>query len=120
MSGFRSTMEKDSTECTGIAIDHSTPSPTSLRAELNLSSTAALAFVLITSAVLMMIFHNRFWAPADEGKYAHVAERILLGQVLHRDVQDLHAGYVNFVNAAAFSLFGVRMVSMRYPLALLT
>ncbi len=42
------------------------------------------------------------------------------GQVLHRDVQDLHAGYVDFVNAAAFSLFGVRMVSMRYPLALLT
>jgi len=80
----------------------------------------ALASVLITSTVLMIMFHNRFWAPADEGKYAHIAERILVGQVLNRDVQDLHAGYVNFVNAAAFSLFGVRMVSMRYPLALLT
>jgi hypothetical protein len=83
-------------------------------------TTTAFALVLITSIVLMVIYHNRFWAPADEGKYAHVAERILVGQVLNRDVQDLHAGYVNFVNAAAFSLFGVRIVSMRYPLALLT
>jgi 4-amino-4-deoxy-L-arabinose transferase-like glycosyltransferase len=68
----------------------------------------------------MIIYHNRFWAPADEGIYAHVADRILLGQVLHRDVQDLYAGYADFANAAAFSLFGVRIVSMRYPLAVLT
>ena len=81
---------------------------------------AALALVLIFSTVLMCIFHNRFWAPADEGNYAHVAERLWSGQVLHRDVQDVHAGYINFVNAAAFSIFGMRMVSMRYPLAALT
>src|SRR5688572_779747 len=98
---------------------HPPSSLRSTRAELNVSSTIAFALVLIVSTVLMIAYHNRFWAPADEGKYAHVAERMLLGQVLHRDVQDLHAGYVNFVNAAAFSLFGVRMVSMRYPLALL-
>ena len=81
---------------------------------------AALILVVLVSTVVMIVYHNRFWAPADEGKFAHVAERMLLGEVLHRDVQDLHAGYINFVNAAAFSLFGVRMVSMRYPLALLT
>jgi hypothetical protein len=76
--------------------------------------------VVLISTVIMIIYHNRFWAPADEGIYAHVAERLLLGQVLHRDVQDLYPGYVNLANAAAFSLFGVRMVSMRYPLAVLT
>jgi hypothetical protein len=76
--------------------------------------------VVLVSTLVMIAYHNRFWAPADEGKFAHIAERILLGQVLHREVQDLHAGYINYVNAAAFSLFGVRMVSMRYPLALLT
>jgi hypothetical protein len=80
----------------------------------------ALLLVVMTSTVVMIAYHNRFWAPADEGNYAHVAERLLSGQVLHRDIQDVHAGYINFVNAAAFSLFGVRMVSMRYPLALLT
>jgi hypothetical protein len=76
--------------------------------------------VLLTSIITMITFHNRFWAPADEGVYAHVAERLLLGQVLHRDVQDLHPGYIDFVNVAALSLFGVRLVSMRYLLALLT
>ena len=42
------------------------------------------------------------------------------GRFWHRDVQDLYAGYADFVNAAAFSLFGVRIVSMRYPLVVLT
>lgn len=68
----------------------------------------------------MAICHNKFWAPVDEGNYAHVAERLLSGEILHRDIQDVHAGYVDFVNAAAFSLFGVRLVSLRYPLAILT
>jgi hypothetical protein len=86
----------------------------------NLGLVAALITVLLVSSIIMITYHNRFWAPADEGNYAHVAERLISGQVLHRDVQDVHAGYINFVNAAAFSLFGVRMVSMRYPLALLT
>ena len=86
----------------------------------DLRSVAALILVLLVSTLLMVIYHDRFWAPADDGKFAHVAERTLAGEQLHRDVQDLHAGYINFVNTAAFSLFGVRMVSMRYPLALLT
>src|SRR5688572_7865476 len=86
----------------------------------DLRSVAGLVLVVLVSAVVMITYHDRFWASADEGKFAHVAERILAGETLHRDVQDLHAGYINFVNAAAFSLFGVRMVSLRYPLALLT
>ena len=68
----------------------------------------------------MAILHDRFWWPPDEGNYAHVAERLLSGEILHRDVQDVHAGYINFINAAAFSLFGVRLVSLRYPLAVLS
>src|SRR5215213_2406754 len=86
----------------------------------NLRSVAALILVVLISTVIMIIYDNRFWAAADEGMYAHVAERLLLGQVLHRDVQDLYPGYINLTNAAAFSLFGVRLVSMRYPLAVLT
>jgi hypothetical protein len=84
------------------------------------AAMTALGVVLLASTILMIIFHDRFWAAADEGNYAHVAERLLSGQVLDRDIQDVHAGYINFVNAAAFSIFGVRIVSMRYPLALLT
>jgi hypothetical protein len=45
-----------------------------------------------------------------------VAERLLSGEVLNRDVQDVHAGTINFLNAAALAAFGRRMVSLRYPL----
>jgi hypothetical protein len=120
MSGLHSIVEKDSAHPAGIASPHPPPSFGSTRSELKRSTVTALASVLITSTVLMIIFHNRFWASADEGIYAHIAERILQGEVLHRDVQDLYAGYADFANAAAFSLFGVRLVSMRYPLSVLT
>jgi hypothetical protein len=86
----------------------------------DLRSVAALILVVLISTVIMIIYDNCFWAAADEGMYAHIAERLLMGQVLHRDVQDLYPGYINLTNATAFSLFGVRMVSMRYPLAVLT
>jgi hypothetical protein len=76
--------------------------------------------VLLLSGGLVALFHNRFWWPPDEGNYAYVAERLLSGDVLHRDIQDVHAGYINFVNAAAFAMFGVRLVSLRYPIGMLT
>lgn len=79
---------------------------------------AAVATVCL-NAWLIGHFHDRFWWAPDEGNYAHVAERILDGEVLHADVQDVHPGYVNFANAGALALFGRELSSMRYPLALL-
>lgn len=60
-----------------------------------------------------------WWAP-DEGVYAYVADRLLNGAVLNRDVHDIHGGYIHFVNASALKLFGRDLVSLRYPLAILT
>jgi hypothetical protein len=75
---------------------------------------------LILCVAIVLHFHDRFWYATDEGNYANVAERVLNGEVLNGAVQDLHPGYVSFVNALAFRLFGLRLVSLRYPLALLT
>lgn len=75
--------------------------------------------VLLINTVILVHFHDRFWWPPDEGNYAHVAERLLDGEVLHAEIQDIHPGYVNFVNAGALGVFGRRLVSMRYPLVLL-
>jgi hypothetical protein len=80
----------------------------------------AFALAMLAAAAILVYFHDRFWWPPDDGAYAYVAERILAGDVLNRDVQDVHAGYVNFANAAALALFGMDLVSLRYPLALLT
>jgi hypothetical protein len=83
------------------------------------ASAVALAAVLIVSGLLVAHYYDRTWWPPDDGNYAHVADRLLSGETLHAGVQDIHAGYINFVNAGAFAVFGTRLVSLRYPLAFL-
>jgi hypothetical protein len=75
-----------------------------------------LLVAALSNAALLWIYHDRYWFVVDEGNYAHIAERLLSGDVLHRDVQDLHPGFINFVNTAAFGVFGTDLVSLRYPL----
>lgn len=68
------------------------------------------------SALLLWYFHDRYWYPTDDGFQAHIAERLLDGEVLNRDVQDIHPGFLHVVHAAAFLIFGIDLVSLRYPL----
>ncbi len=72
------------------------------------------------TAAILVYFYDRTWWPPDEGVYGYVAQRILAGDVLNGNLQDLHAGYVNFLHAGALWLFGEDLVSLRYPLAALT
>jgi hypothetical protein len=72
------------------------------------------------SALILFLFYDRSWWAPDDGAYAYVAWRLLEGDVLGRDVADIHPGYINFVNFAAMRAFGVDMLSMRYPLVVLT
>lgn len=57
-----------------------------------------------------------WWAP-DDGYYANVAQRVLDGEVLHRDVQEIHPGAIVAINAAALRLFGTSLLALRMPLA---
>jgi hypothetical protein len=74
---------------------------------------------MVATAWLLFSFYDRFWYPPDEGNYAHVAQRLLQGETLNLQVQDVHPGYISFVNAAAMSVFGSDLVSLRYPLVFL-
>ena len=74
--------------------------------------------VSLINGTLLWHFHDRYWYPTDDGLYAHLAERILNGEVLNVDIQDIHPGYIHFIHAAAFRIFGLDMVSLRYPLML--
>jgi hypothetical protein len=76
----------------------------------------ALLFLSLFNAVVLIHFHDRFWWPPDEGVYAHTAERMLNGEVLNKDVEEIHTGYTHFIHLASFAAFGTRLVSMRYPL----
>jgi hypothetical protein len=76
----------------------------------------ALLFLIVFNSLVLGYFHNRFWWPPDDGVYAHTAERMLHGEVLNKDVEEIHTGYIHFVHEAAFAAFGIKLLSLRYPL----
>ena len=59
---------------------------------------------------------DRGWVPLDEGSLAHAAERVLQGELPHRDFDDVYTGGLAVLNAAAFRLFGATLWSMRLVL----
>ncbi|MEZ5759074.1 MAG: hypothetical protein R3D86_12710 [Emcibacteraceae bacterium] len=77
------------------------------------------AIGMVFSFSVLLHFYNHYWYPPDDGAYAHVADRILSGEILNLDIHDVHFGYINFINAAAFALFGNEMVSMRIPIVIM-
>ena len=91
-------------------------SPGILAATRRLRSTVGLAAALLASFLLLYYFHDRYWFPRDDGYYAHIADRILGGELLHRDVQALHPGGIYYLNALAMSIFGRSFTSLRFPL----
>lgn len=80
---------------------------------------SAVLIALLATAMVWQFHDQSWWAP-DDGAYAHIAERLLKGEVLNGSIYDLHLGLVHFIHAAAFKIFGTTMVGLRYPLALLT
>jgi hypothetical protein len=82
----------------------------------NKSFLIALLITIVFNAIVLTYFHNRFWWPPDEGVYAHIAERVAKGEVLNSDVEEIHTGYLNLFHSVAFRVFGLRLVSLRYPL----
>jgi hypothetical protein len=79
-----------------------------------------LLLVIALVAAFVAYFARFYSFLPDDGSYAWVAKQLLDGKVLHRDVQDVHAGYINFANAAALRLFGESLLSMRVPLVIFT
>jgi len=70
------------------------------------------------SALYMAHELRRAWIPADDGVLAESAERVLHGDLPHRDYHELYTGLLSYVNAEAFRLFGTNLASMRYVLLL--
>src|ERR1700750_2218430 len=74
------------------------------------------ALVILISAWYMATNLKRGWVPHDEGTLAQSAERILQDELPHRDFDEVYTGGLDFVNAAAFRVFGRDLASMRYVL----
>ncbi len=87
--------------------------------EKSLTWISIFVTVTLINGGLLWWYHDRTWWGPDDGQLAHVAERLLGGEVLHRDIQDVRPGYINFINAAALYVFGPSLLSLRYPLVLI-
>jgi hypothetical protein len=85
----------------------------------NTSSRGSLA-VLLVVWVLSLIWLGAFlrdnWVPHDEGMLAQSAERVLQGQLPHRDFDEVYTGGLSYLHAAAFKLFGTNLFSLRLML----
>src|SRR6185369_16987537 len=78
-----------------------------------------LLALLLIGAAYGGFYLKRGWIPHDDGSFAMAAERVLHGDLPHRDFDDLYTGGLTFLNAAAMKLFGVNLASIRYPAFLL-
>src|SRR5216684_2399175 len=77
-----------------------------------------LALVLLLSALYMARELKRGWVPSDEGTLAESADRVLRGELPHRDYHEGYTGGLSYLNAMAFRLFGTNLASLRYMLFL--
>ncbi|HET7456909.1 MAG TPA: glycosyltransferase family 39 protein [Gemmatimonadaceae bacterium] len=75
-----------------------------------------LAAVWLASAAYVAPRMHTGWIPFDEGTLAHGAERVLDGELPHRDFDEVYTGGLDYVHAAAFRAFGVSLGSLRTSL----
>lgn len=59
---------------------------------------------------------ERGWVPHDEGQLGHTAERILAGDLPHRDYVEPYTGGLSYLHAVAFRLFGIGSHALRWSL----
>lgn len=71
---------------------------------------------LAISAAYVAWHLRRGWMPYDDGAMAQSAERLIQGQLPHRDFDEIYTGGLSYLNAAAFKAFGTNLWSMRIAL----
>ncbi len=59
---------------------------------------------------------RRGWVPHDEGAFAQSADRVLHGELPHRDYAEIYTGGLSYLNALAFKYFGEDFATLRFVL----
>ena len=73
--------------------------------------------ILLGIVGLYLISHfDRWWIPHDCGLVGQTAERVLVGELPHRDFDEPYTGGLSVMHACAFKVFGVSLYSLRVVL----
>src|SRR4029077_6919663 len=80
------------------------------------SGWLAFAVAWVVAAALAGIYLKRGWVPHDEGTLAQSAERLLHGELPHRDFDEIYTGGLSALHALVFRLAGESLDSMRIVL----
>lgn len=91
---------------TGSAVRHRT----------HFADVAYRVILLVAIAAVLIARMDHAVVPHDDGTLGQSAERILHGELPHRDFDDPYTGLLSFVNAGAFGLLGVSILSARLVL----
>jgi hypothetical protein len=78
-------------------------------------SGICLILWLATGAYLLP-FVDRGWIAHDDGMLGQAAERVMAGELPHRDFDDPYTGGLAYLHALGFKILGVRLVSLRWLL----
>jgi hypothetical protein len=76
----------------------------------------ALLTVWFAACVYLSMHATKDWIPHDEGLLAQSAERVLAGELPHRDYDEPYTGGLTSLHALAFRLLGPNLVSLRITL----
>ena len=83
------------------------------------ASRAVPVIALVAGAVFVALELNHGWVPLDDGTLAQSAQRVLDGELPHRDFAELYTGGLSFLNAGVFWLAGDNLFWLRVPMFLL-
>ena len=90
--------------------------PRELSIRRPVDASLVLLAVMLVSALYVAWHLNRGWMPYDEGALGQSAERVLHGELPHRDFDEIYTGGLAFLNAGAFRLLGTTLLPMRLTL----
>jgi hypothetical protein len=86
------------------------------RARYRLSESQVVLLTVLAAVGYVGWHLGRGWLAVDDGTLGHTAERVLLGEMPHRDFDDVYTGGLAYLNAAAFRLVGTTLWTLRLVL----
>jgi hypothetical protein len=80
------------------------------------AARVSLGLAVLGGAASVWPILSRGWVPFDEGTIGQAAERVLRGQLPHREFAEPYTGGLAALHAFAMHLFGVSLMAPRYAL----